>query len=123
MMNDTACHEFCDLHTHTRASDGMNAPAENVRLAKEKGLAAIAITDHDTVAGIEEALVAGQQYGITVVPGVEISTVAAGRDIHVLGYYIDTGDERLQSRLQSLRATREARNDLILEKLHALGCR
>lgn len=120
-MNDKVIPNLCDLHTHTRASDGMNAPAENVRLAQEKGLAAIAITDHDTVAGIEEALAAGQQYGITVVPGVEISTVAAGRDIHVLGYYIDTGNERLLGRLQGLRATREARNELILEKLHGLG--
>ncbi|MUG44882.1 PHP domain-containing protein [Paenibacillus woosongensis] len=121
MINDSVFDNLCDLHTHTRASDGMNAPAENVRLAREKGLAAIAITDHDTVAGIEEALAAGKQYGITVVPGVEISTVAAGRDIHVLGYYIDTMDERLLGRLQRLRATREARNELILEKLHALG--
>lgn len=120
-MKDTAFRELCDLHTHTQASDGMNAPAENVRLAKEKGMAGIAITDHDTVAGIEEAIAAGQQYGVTVVPGVEISTVAASRDIHVLGYYIDIGDERLLGRLQTLRATREARNDLILEKLHGLG--
>ncbi|MFD3258619.1 PHP domain-containing protein [Paenibacillus lentus] len=120
-MKDTAFRELCDLHTHTRASDGMNAPAENVRLAKEKGLAGIAITDHDTVAGIEEAIAAGQQYGITVVPGVEISTVAAGRDIHVLGYYIDAEEPELLGRLQTLRATREARNALILEKLHGLG--
>ncbi|AZK46981.1 PHP domain-containing protein [Paenibacillus lentus] len=120
-MNDTALRNLYDLHTHTRASDGMNAPAENVRLAKEKGLAGIAITDHDTVAGIEEAFETGQQYGITVVPGVEISTVADGRDIHVLGYYIDIADKKLLSRLQKLRATREIRNDLILENLQSLG--
>ncbi|MNJ33229.1 PHP domain protein [compost metagenome] len=99
----------------------MNDPAGNIRLAKEKGLAGIAITDHDTVAGIEEALEAGRQYGITVVPGVEISTVAGGRDIHVLGYFIDVADHKLLGRLQKLRETREARNDLILEKLQALG--
>ncbi|MNJ43460.1 PHP domain protein [compost metagenome] len=99
----------------------MNAPADNVRLAKEKGLAGIAITDHDTVAGIEEALAAGQQYGVIVVPGVEISTVASGRDIHVLGYYIDPADEKLLGRLSTLRATREARNDIILDKLSGLG--
>ncbi|WP_110932265.1 PHP domain-containing protein [Paenibacillus bouchesdurhonensis] len=120
-MNDTALQELYDLHTHTRASDGMNDPAGNIRLAKEKGLAGIAITDHDTVAGIEEALEAGRQYGITVVPGVEISTVAGGRDIHVLGYFIDVADHKLLGRLQKLRETREARNDLILEKLQALG--
>lgn len=111
----------CDLHTHTRASDGMNAPADNVRLAFDKGLAAIAITDHDTVAGIEEALEAGDKYGITVVPGIEISTSMDGKDIHMLGYFLRHRDELLLKRLESIRSTREQRNDLILGKLAALG--
>ncbi|GGF85206.1 PHP-like protein [Paenibacillus albidus] len=111
----------CDLHTHTQASDGMQPPAENVRLAREKGLAAVAITDHDTVAGIAEALEAGRTYGITVVPGVEISTRAGGKDIHVLGYYIDPDDPLLRSRLADLRNTRNQRNEAILAKLRALG--
>ncbi|MED5020222.1 PHP domain-containing protein [Paenibacillus chibensis] len=68
----------CDLHTHTQASDGMQRPADNVRLACEKGLAAVAITDHDTVAGVAEALEEGGRCGIVVVPGVEISTRAGG---------------------------------------------
>ncbi|WP_307587224.1 PHP domain-containing protein [Paenibacillus wynnii] len=111
----------CDLHTHTQASDGMQPPAENVRLARVKGLAAVAITDHDTVAGISEALEAGIQYGITVVPGVEISTRAGGKDIHVLGYYIDWENDLFLSRLAELRDTRALRNEAILLKLQKLG--
>ncbi|OBZ14545.1 phosphatase [Bacillus sp. FJAT-27264] len=111
----------CDLHTHTQASDGMQPPTENVRLAWEKGLGAVAITDHDTVAGITEALQAGNKYGITVVPGVEISTRSGGKDIHVLGYYVDPGDERFLSRLAGLRETRDRRNEQIVGKLQALG--
>lgn len=111
----------CDLHTHTRASDGMLPPSGNVKLAFEKGLAAVAITDHDTVSGIAEAAAAGREYGVTVVPGVEISTRAGGKEIHVLGYYIDTEQELLLSRLAQQRDTRLARNEAILDKLRDLG--
>ncbi|KWX73944.1 PHP domain-containing protein [Paenibacillus jilunlii] len=110
-----------DLHTHTLASDGMQSPAENVRLAYEKGLAAVAITDHDTVAGVAEALEAGRKYGITVVPGVEISTRAGGKEIHVLGYYLDTQQELFLTRLAEQRNTRAQRNEAIIAKLQALG--
>ncbi|WP_375102694.1 PHP domain-containing protein [Paenibacillus sp. RS8] len=111
----------CDLHTHTQASDGMQPPEENVRLAKEKGLTAVAITDHDTVAGVKEACEAGEKYGITVVPGVEISTRAGGKDIHVLGYYVDPTNELFLSRLEGLRDTRAVRNEAIISKLRGLG--
>ncbi|WP_178022870.1 PHP domain-containing protein [uncultured Paenibacillus sp.] len=110
-----------DLHSHTQASDGMNKPAENVKLAKEKGLAGLAITDHDTVAGIAEALLAGKELGVDVVPGIEISTRAGGKDIHVLGYFLDPEDERLLERLARLRSVREERNGLIIGKLQQLG--
>ncbi|MNZ50175.1 hypothetical protein D3C78_679590 [compost metagenome] len=112
-----------DLHTHTRASDGMNRPAENVRLAKEKGLAGLAITDHDTVAGIKEAQLAGNELGIEVVPGVEISTRVGAKDIHVLGYFLNIEDDQLLDRLVSLRRTRESRNERIIENLNKLGIR
>src|SRR4030095_1510620 len=101
---------FADLHTHTTASDGMQSPAENVRLAKEAGLSAIAITDHDTVAGVAEAMLEGDRLGITVVPGVEVSTVANGTDIHILGYYTNNEDNKWLARLDSLRGTRDRRN-------------
>ncbi|MBU5440627.1 PHP domain-containing protein [Paenibacillus sp. MSJ-34] len=110
-----------DLHTHTSASDGMQPPAENVRLAKAAGLAAVAITDHDTVAGVEEALQEGKRLGIVVVPGVEISTVLSGTDIHVLGYYIDCEQETFLERLGELRSIRERRNDMLIAKLQELG--
>ncbi|MCZ8511409.1 PHP domain-containing protein [Paenibacillus filicis] len=112
---------FADLHSHTTASDGTQSPSDNVRLAAEAGLAAMAVTDHDTVAGLEEARQAGLKYGIAVVPGVEISTVRDGQDIHVLGYWIDYTDPLLLGRLAELRAVRERRNEMILERLRALG--
>lgn len=110
-----------DLHTHTRASDGMNAPAENVGLAKKHGLAGLAVTDHDTVAGVKEALAEGERLGVLVVPGVEISTRAEGKDIHVLGYFLNVEDPVLLERLSGLRSTRDERNGLIIEKLRQLG--
>jgi predicted metal-dependent phosphoesterase TrpH len=109
-----------DLHTHTTASDGMNTPAENVKMAKELGLKAIAVTDHDTVAGVKEALRAGEEFGILVVPGVEISTVMKGQDIHILGYFVDPEDEMFLERLQQLRGTRELRNQMIVDRLQTL---
>lgn len=110
-----------DLHTHTTASDGMFHPSVNVRMAQEAGLAAIAITDHDTVAGIHEAQEAGLEYGIIVVPGVEISTAAEGKDIHMLGYGISPDDPVLLKRLVSLRNVRNVRNVEILARLTRLG--
>lgn len=110
-----------DLHSHTIASDGMFTPAVNVQMAKEAGLAALAITDHDTVAGIKEALEAGQAYGITIVPGVEMSTAVEGKDIHILGYGIAVDDPVLLQRLQSLRNVRNNRNEEILARLGQLG--
>lgn len=112
---------FADLHTHTLASDGTRPPADNVRLAAEAGLAAVAITDHDTVGGLREAMEAGLKYGIAVVPGVEISTVHAGQDIHVLGYWIDDTDPQFLSRLAELREVRNRRNEMIVNKLQELG--
>ncbi|PWW44293.1 MULTISPECIES: PHP domain-containing protein [Paenibacillus] len=111
----------CDLHTHSQASDGMQPPAENVKLAKQRGLSAVALTDHDTVAGVAEAQQAGREYGIDVVAGVEISARAGGKDIHVLGYYVNTEDEQFLDRLRGLREAREERNHLIIAKLQELG--
>ncbi|MGF9698932.1 MULTISPECIES: PHP domain-containing protein [Paenibacillus] len=111
----------CDLHTHSQASDGMQSPAENVKLAKQKGLSALAITDHDTVAGVAEARQTGLEQGIDVVAGVEISTRAGGKDIHVLGYYVNIEDQLFLERLHGLREAREERNHRIIAKLQELG--
>jgi predicted metal-dependent phosphoesterase TrpH len=112
---------YADLHSHTFASDGLQPPSENVRIAMEAGLGAIAITDHDTVAGIDEALAAGKDCGILVVPGVEISTVSQGEDIHVLGYWMDHHNERFLQRLAELREVRDQRNEMMLARLNELG--
>lgn len=113
--------QYVDLHTHTNASDGTGSPSENVRIAKNTGLYAVAITDHDTVAGVKEAMAEGERIGLVVVPGVEISTVDGGQDIHILGYYVDIEDAQFLQRLQQLRDTRDRRNDMIIEKLCGLG--
>ncbi|MFC5401839.1 PHP domain-containing protein [Cohnella soli] len=110
-----------DLHTHTTASDGLQSPEDNVRMAKEAGLAALAITDHDTIAGIDEALEAGEKYGIVVVPGIELSTVANGKDIHVLGYGYRTDNAMWLQRLERQMKARDRRNAAILEMLTKLG--
>jgi hypothetical protein len=110
-----------DLHTHSTASDGTGSPADNVRLARETGLAAIALTDHDTTAGLEEALAEGEKLGIRVVPGVELSTMQDGVEIHVLGYFLDWPDGRWQERLRSQRDARMRRGRMIVERLAELG--
>jgi 3',5'-nucleoside bisphosphate phosphatase len=112
---------YADLHSHTTASDGTQSPSENVRIALRAGLAAVAITDHDTVSGLPEALSEGKKIGIEVVPGVEISTVASNQDIHVLGYYMDFKDSLFLHRLEQLRDTRNRRNDMLIERLQQLG--
>lgn len=81
----------------------------------------MAVTDHDTVAGVKEALEAGEATGIRVVPGVEISTVIQGKDIHVLGYWIDIDDAQFLQRLEELRKVRDQRNEMILARLNELG--
>lgn len=110
-----------DLHCHTTASDGLLTPAQVVRLAKEVGLKAVAITDHDTVAGVEEARAAGAELGVEVVPGVEISTLWNGREIHMLGYFIDTQNPDLLKKLEAQRDVRKLRNRMMIEKLNELG--
>lgn len=112
---------YVDLHTHTTASDGFHSPADNVRLAQAAGLAAVAVTDHDTVAGVAEAQAEGERLGVIVVPGVEVSTAIGRLDIHVLGYYCDLNDQRFLSRLQQLRDARSVRNEAILRNLRKLG--
>lgn len=113
--------ESYDLHMHSTASDGMNTPKELVRLAAERGLKGIALTDHDTVAGVREAAEEAAISGLEFVAGVEISTRAGGKDIHMLGYFVNPDDLLFLERLAGLRGIRDQRNDLILERLRQLG--
>ena len=110
-----------DLHIHTSASDGSHSPRRIVELAKSKGLRAIAITDHDTVEGNDEAVEMGATLGVEIIPGVEISVEWEKRAVHILGYFIDWKNEELVSELQNLNCYREERNPKIIEKLNRLG--
>lgn len=110
-----------DLHIHTTASDGQMTPAEVVRLALERGLAAIALTDHDSMAGLAEARAAAEGTSLEVVPGVEISSDWPVGDFHILGLYVDPWDGPLHERLEAMRAARRHRARKILERLAALG--
>lgn len=98
-----------DLHVHSTASDGTMSPRQLVELAREKGLKAIAITDHDTASGYHEAALAGEELGIEVVPGIEISTKYGG-PIHILGYGIDPDSEELAPVLNWVVEDRDRRN-------------
>lgn len=110
-----------DLHTHTTASDGSLTPTELVQLAVEKRLEALAVTDHDTIDGIAEALAAGAAHGMDVVPGIEISAEYSGGTLHILGYYIDAADRRFCAKIAQLQQARAERNPKIIKKLQELG--
>ncbi|HEY5584081.1 MAG TPA: PHP domain-containing protein [Ruminiclostridium sp.] len=113
--------KIIDLHTHSIASDGSMSPAEIVRNAKGKGLAAIALTDHDTVDGVKEALEEGERIGIEVIPGIEIS-VDYKPEMHILGFFLDIKDYTNISReLGAIQQGREERNKKIISKLNKLG--
>ena len=111
-----------DLQSHSLCSDGALPPAEVVANAAAAGIRVLALTDHDTVDGIDEALAAAAAHGVTIVPAVEISAVH-GRyeDLHVLGYGIDHRDPLLLERLRDARADRERRAERMAEQLRALG--
>lgn len=110
-----------DLHSHTTASDGTCSVQQSIERAKANGLAALGITDHDTVAALASALEEGKRQGVEIVPGVEISSVYAGKDVHVLGYYMDINNPEFLHRLEELREVRSKRNQMMIEKLNELG--
>jgi hypothetical protein len=112
---------YIDLHVHTTASDGSLSPSQVVHYAKEKGLKAIAVTDHDTIDGTEEALKEGKAAGIEVIPGVEISVDHSPGSMDMLGYFINTKDTALKENLSLLQSSRADRNPKIIEKLNELG--
>ena len=110
-----------DLHIHTDASDGSYSPRDLVRLAKSEGLKTIAITDHDTVSGVREAIITGEELGVTVIPGVEISIDFNPGTMHVCGYNIDIDSRELNDSLKFVQKARRERNPKIIEKLNEMG--
>ena len=113
--------DYIDLHIHTTASDGSNRPAEVAAMAARAGYRAIAITDHDNLNGVDEAVSVGEHLGLEVVPGIELSTDYAGTEVHILGYFVDPGAESLSDLLAVALRRREARNERITEVLRAAG--
>jgi 3',5'-nucleoside bisphosphate phosphatase len=113
---------FVDLHAHSTASDGSRLPADVVREAKKAGLSAIALTDHDTIDGIAEAVATGLEIGVRVVPGVELSAVEGDVETHILGLHLSDTRE-MESRLVALREMRRSRAERIVKRLNELGVR
>lgn len=110
-----------DLHTHSTASDGSLRPAALVQQAHEAGLSAVALTDHDTSAGLEEAVQAGKDLGIEVIPGCELSVVSPAAKMHILGLWLPVKPLGLMDSLEKLNRLRHERNVVIVEKLQKLG--
>lgn len=111
-----------DLQSHSRHSDGELTPAEVVQAAADAGVELLALSDHDTVAGVEEAAAAARAVGIGLVPAVEISAVdRVGADLHILGYLVDVADQTLLERLADFRMDRERRTDAMAGRLRDLG--
>ena len=106
-----------DLHVHTRASDGTLSPCATVSEAKRRGVGLLSITDHDITEGIPEAEAAAAELGVTLVPGVEVSLDVDQHEVHVLGYFIEPGNPRLEAALRQVRHGRESRNEEMLERL------
>jgi predicted metal-dependent phosphoesterase TrpH/ABC-type lipoprotein export system ATPase subunit len=111
-----------DLHAHSTASDGRLRPSALIALAAEAGLRVIGLTDHDTVAGLPEAREASQGVGIRLVNGIEVTAVEAGREVHVLGYFINPESPELDAFLQTQRASRIRRLEEMAARLRTLGC-
>lgn len=110
-----------DLHVHSDKSDGSLTPSQLVDMAADKGLCAFALTDHDTTAGVKEAVAAGQKKGIEVIPGIEFSTEYHGKDIHIVGLFIDEDAPAFQAQLDSFVNARIVRNRKMCERLQADG--
>ena len=110
-----------DLHVHSTFSDGTLTPSELISRAKQFHLAAMALTDHDTIEGIPEAVQAASEQNLELVPGVELSTFWDEKEIHIVGLFIDYTDKTFQKELESLRDVRRNRNIAMCEKFTQLG--
>lgn len=106
-----------DLHVHSNKSDGSCTPSQLVEMAQEKGLSAFALTDHDTTAGLAEAIAAGNEKGIEVIPGIEFSTEYKGRDIHIVGLFINENAPVFQTQIHQFVDARILRNQKMCQNL------
>lgn len=113
--------EIVDLHVHSTESDGTFTPDELIIEAKRVGLKAIALTDHDTFSGIEKARLLAEKENIELIPGIELSTNYNGKEIHIVGLYIDTANEKLAKETAEFRECRDNRNVKMIELLQNEG--
>ena len=119
-MRSEKMEKHIDLHTHSLKSDGSMTPAEVVREAKKAGLSAIALTDHDTVDGLPEAIAEGKKIGVEVIPAIEFS-VQSKTETHILGYFIDYNNPDLKRTLKEVVDLRIKRNHVTAKRLNELG--
>ena len=110
-----------DLHSHTTASDGQHTAEELMTLARAAGVTVLAVTDHDTVAGLEAAEAAASARGITLVPGIELSAFVLGKEAHILGHFVKRDHPRLRAFGELLKGEREQRMEQMVEKVRGLG--
>jgi predicted metal-dependent phosphoesterase TrpH len=110
-----------DLHTHSLRSDGALSPADLVKRAAARGVETQSLSDHDTLAGVAEAVATGASLGMRIIPATELNTESEWGDAHVLGYFIDPADSALEERLRWLRENRGRRIELMVQRLNALG--
>ena len=112
---------FADLHTHTHHSDGTRSPREVVDVALAHGITILSISDHDNLAAYFEIKKYADERDVTLVPGIELSCIYEGVDVHVLAYAFDATDERIEERLRGFRETRHRRGHLMVDRLRSLG--
>ena len=110
-----------DLHTHSIRSDGALSPAELVRRAAARGVTTQALSDHDTLAGVAEAVAEGQRLGVRVIPATELNTESEWGDAHILAYFVDPNDAVFEARMKELRDNRANRIQSMVENLNRLG--
>ena len=114
-------HRIIDLHVHSTESDGTLTPEDLVAEAKKVGLAAFALTDHDTCQGVGKAMPCAASAGIELIPGIELSTDYHGKEVHIVGLYIDIENEQLLKKTAEYRKCRSERNALMVEALQKEG--
>ena len=121
MLDGSTEHRLIDLHMHTTASDGRSTPEELVRQARDAGIRTMAVTDHDTMGAVAPATRAGEALGVTVIPGIEITSVHAGKDVHVLAYFLSESAPGLEAMVSKQRRQRVERAMDIAARLAGLG--
>lgn len=110
-----------DLHIHSHFSDGIYSPSQLVRIAEEKELGGLALTDHDTVEGNVEFIEALSHSEVQGIPGVEVSAEYQEQEIHILGYFVPTGESKIETRLREIRESREKRFPKMVQRLRDIG--